>query len=116
MSAIRGIESSVGMGASEGLRSLEGARPFEETSASEGAGSVDSQHASFGSILGSLVGEASRLEHTASVKSEQVARGTLDDLHGTMIAVKEAEISMKLVGSVRNKLIEAFQEIWRTNV
>jgi flagellar hook-basal body complex protein FliE len=33
-----------------------------------------------------------------------------------MIAVKEAEISLKLVGSVRNRLIEAFQEIWRTNV
>jgi flagellar hook-basal body complex protein FliE len=111
MSAIRGIESSVGIGASDGMRSLEGARPFEETSASDGA-----ERTSFGSILGNLVGEASQLEHTASVKSEQVARGTLDDLHGTMIAVKEAEISMKLVGSVRNKLIEAFQEIWRTNV
>jgi flagellar hook-basal body complex protein FliE len=111
MSAIRGIESSVGIGASEGLRSLEGARPFEETSSADGA-----EAPSFGSILGNLVGEASQLERTASVKSEQVARGTLDDLHGTMIAVKEAEISMKLVGSVRNKLIEAFQEIWRTNV
>jgi flagellar hook-basal body complex protein FliE len=33
-----------------------------------------------------------------------------------MIAVKEAEISMKLVGSVRNKLVDAFQELWRTNV
>lgn len=108
---IRGIESGVPIGASDGMRSLEGSSPIGETAASEGT-----EHASFGSILGNLVGEASQLEHTAAVKSEQVARGTLDDLHGTMIAVKEAEISMKLVGSVRNKLIDAFQEIWRTNV
>lgn len=109
--SIRGIEPGMGVGGGEGLRSLEASSPAGETSASEGP-----EHASFGSILGNLVGEASQLEHTASVKSEQVARGTLDDLHGTMIAVKEAEISMKLVGSVRNKLIDAFQELWRTNV
>lgn len=101
-SALRGVDQGAGIG--DGMRSL------GEPGAGEG------ERVSFGSILGNLVGEASQLEHTASVKSEQVARGTLDDLHGTMIAVKEAEISMKLVGSVRNKLIDAFQEIWRTNV
>jgi flagellar hook-basal body complex protein FliE len=108
---IRGVESGVGVGAGEGMRALGSSSPATEIGPSEGP-----ERASFGSILGNLVGEASQLEHTASVKSEQVARGTLDDLHGTMIAVKEAEISMKLVGSVRNKLIDAFQEIWRTNV
>ncbi len=74
------------------------------------------EQASFDSILGGLLAETSAQERSASMKAEQVARGTLDDLHGTMIAVKEAEISLKLVGSVRNKLVEAFQEIWRTNV
>ncbi len=109
--SIRGIEPGMTIGAGEGMRSLEGASRAGETSGSDGP-----EHASFGSILGNLVGEASRLEQNASVMSEQVARGTLDDLHGTMIAVKEAEISMKLVGSVRNKLVDAFQELWRTNV
>jgi flagellar hook-basal body complex protein FliE len=108
---IRGIDQTPGAAAADSLRSIEGATASSESNASEGP-----ERASFGSILGNLLGEASQLEHTAAVKSEQVARGTLDDLHGTMIAVKEAEISMKLVGSVRNKLIDAFQEIWRTNV
>jgi flagellar hook-basal body complex protein FliE len=70
----------------------------------------------FEGVLGGLLAQASEQHHVAAAQSEAVARGTLDDLHGTMIAVKEAEISLKLVGSVRNKLIEAFQEIWRTNV
>ena len=45
-----------------------------------------------------------------------VARGVLDDLHGTMISAKEAEISLHLVGTIRNKLLDAFHEIWRTSV
>jgi flagellar hook-basal body complex protein FliE len=70
----------------------------------------------FADVLGELVGQASRASNVAVDKADAVARGTLDDLHGTMIAVKEAEISMKLVGSIRTKLLDAFQEIWRTNV
>ena len=44
------------------------------------------------------------------------AAGATDDLHGTMIAVKEAEIGVRLVGAIRNKLLDAFHEIWRTGV
>lgn len=72
--------------------------------------------AGFSDVLAGLVREASASSSVATEKADAVARGTLDDLHGTMIAVKEAEISMKLVGSIRNKLLDAFQEIWRTNV
>jgi flagellar hook-basal body complex protein FliE len=60
--------------------------------------------------------DASRMEKVAVAKSEDLAQGLSDDLHGTMIAVKEAEISMRLVGSIRNKLLDAFHELWRTNV
>lgn len=71
---------------------------------------------SFESVLGGFLVQASDQHQAATNQAEAVARGSLDDLHGTMIAVKEAEISLKLVGSIRNRLIEAFQEIWRTNV
>jgi len=33
-----------------------------------------------------------------------------------LISTKEAEISLRLVNSVRNKLLDAFHELWRTNV
>jgi flagellar hook-basal body complex protein FliE len=47
---------------------------------------------------------------------EALASGAADDLHGTMISVKEADIAVKLVGTVRNKLLDAFNELWRTSV
>ncbi len=70
----------------------------------------------FEGVLSQAVHQASALERAASDQSARLAAGLSDDLHGTMIASKEAEISLKLVGSIRNKLLDAFHEIWRTNV
>ena len=50
------------------------------------------------------VQETARLEHVSGDASRAFARGLNDDLHGTMISAKEAEISLKMVGSVRTKL------------
>ncbi len=71
---------------------------------------------SFGSILSDAIHEANRAEQVANDKVEALASGALDDLHGTMIAVKEADIAVRLVGTVRNKVLDAFQELWRTSV
>lgn len=70
----------------------------------------------FSDLLAHAVGQAAELGHVAGEKSAAFARGTHDDLHGTMIASKEAEISVKLVGTIRSKLLESFQELWRINV
>jgi flagellar hook-basal body complex protein FliE len=70
----------------------------------------------FSDIFAQAVGQAAELGHTADDKSAAFARGVHDDLHGTMIATKEAEISVKLVGTIRTKLLESFQELWRINV
>ena len=60
--------------------------------------------------------EASAAKKGAAVKADALAVGALDDLHGTMIAAKEAEISVHLIGTIRNKLLDAFHELWRIGV
>lgn len=72
--------------------------------------------ASFGDFLSSAVSEANSADFAATQKVEALASGASDDLHGTMISVKEADISIRLVGTVRNKILDAFQELWRTSV
>jgi flagellar hook-basal body complex protein FliE len=71
---------------------------------------------SFGDVLAQTVGEAAALGRSAEAQAQALASGASDDLHGTMIALKEAEISMKLVGQIRSKVLDAFHELWRTNV
>lgn len=70
----------------------------------------------FGAVFAGLVNNASDMDRAASAKTEALAAGKSDDLHGTMISQKEADISMKLVGTVRDKLMDAFHELWRINV
>jgi len=79
-------------------------------------GAAASDAPDFAAIFERQVADASRLQQLASAKSEALARGVSDDLHGTMISIKEADISMKLVGSVRNRLLDAFHELWRINL
>jgi flagellar hook-basal body complex protein FliE len=70
----------------------------------------------FAAILSEGVAQASQADRVASEKADALARGASDDLHGTMISMKEADISIKLVGTVRNKLLDAFHELWRINL
>ena len=87
-----------------------------EHRAAETATAEGSEGPSFASVLMNTVESASNQEHVAVQKAEALANGKTDDLHGTMIAMKEADISLKLVGNVRNKLLDAFHELWRTSV
>ncbi|MFO0676823.1 MAG: flagellar hook-basal body complex protein FliE [Polyangiaceae bacterium] len=91
--------------------------PAEASRKNEVAGGpADVGATSFADVLVRTVEDASALQKEADVKAASVAEGVSDDLHGTMIAMKEAEISMKLVASVRTKLMDAFHELWRTSV
>jgi len=86
-----------------------------ETAVSD-VGAAPRTSVSFGDVFGKMLGEANSADLEASRKVDALARGASDDLHGTMIAVKEADISVKLVGTIRNKLLDAFNELWRTSV
>ncbi len=70
----------------------------------------------FGKVLEAAIVSANAKERQAVEGARALADGRSDDLHGTMITMKEAEVSMKLVGNVRDKLLDAFHELWRINV
>lgn len=102
-----------------GVRSIDRVAPAEVIRAEGVQPKQDALEAggiSFDQVLGDMVASASAAQNAAAAKSEALAAGAIDDVHGTMLSVKEAEISMKLVGTVRNKLLEAFHELWRTSV
>jgi flagellar hook-basal body complex protein FliE len=96
----------------EGISSVIGTElaPTETTPAPTD-GAVD-----FGDLLARGVENAAQLEAEATRKTAELSAGKSDDIHGTLISVKEAEISMKLVGTIRNRLLDAFHELWRINL
>jgi flagellar hook-basal body complex protein FliE len=67
-------------------------------------------------MLSEAVMHANATGVSAEHAVQAFAAGARDDIHGTMIAVKEAEIELKLVSNVRTKLVEAFNDLWRMSV
>jgi flagellar hook-basal body complex protein FliE len=71
---------------------------------------------SFASLFEDAVARANAMSHVAHSAAADLAAGRTDDIHGTMIEVQKASIEMKLVGNIRNKVVDAFYELWRMNV
>jgi len=72
--------------------------------------------ASFSNVLEGMVASANERSKFADGMSEAFAAGARDDIHGTMIAMSKADIELHLVGTVRNKVIDAFYELWRMQI
>lgn len=67
----------------------------------------------FSKVLEGAVASANSRALSAQAAAQAFAAGARDDIHGTMLALSKADIELRLVGSIRNKVIDAFHEIWR---
>ena len=70
---------------------------------------------SFKDTLKTLTLEVDRQLKEANQKSEDFALGKKNDLHEIMIASEKADLSFRFLMQIRNKLLEAYQEIMRMN-
>ncbi len=70
----------------------------------------------FGEMLKTSIAEVNQAQISADRAAEQIAAGETKDLHGAMIKLEEADISLRLMVQVRNKAVEAYQEIMRMQV
>ena len=66
---------------------------------------------SFGQALGEAVGEVDTLNLDASYKANSLVEGNGTDVHDAMIAVEKADLSLQLMLQVRNKVVQAYQQI-----
>ena len=56
------------------------------------------------------------IQANADKMSTNLATGKQENIHETMLAVSQAELSFKLMVQVRNKALEAYQEVMRMQV
>jgi flagellar hook-basal body complex protein FliE len=69
--------------------------------------------ANFGTVVGQGLSNLENLDRTAQGKAIQAATGDLTDVHDYVIAATEAQVATELTTTVRNKALEAFNEIMR---
>jgi flagellar hook-basal body complex protein FliE len=71
---------------------------------------------SFGAMLGRMVAEVNARQIGAAQAVNQLQAGDPVSLHQAVIAMEEANVSFQLMVEVRNKLLDAYQEIMRMQI
>jgi len=75
-----------------------------------------SKDKSFADTLKEAVGTVNQLQKDADVKMQELATGRAKSIPDVMIAAEKADIALKLMVQVRNKIIEAYQEVMKMQV
>ncbi len=98
---IKGIESGFGIG--KGFPAS-GAKPA----------SLPAEE--FGRVIGDMVSKVNGAQLDADRAIQTLATGESKGLHEVMIAMEKSSISFQFLAQVRNKALEAYQEIMRMQV
>ena|SRR5512147_450396 len=98
---VTNFPSVVGLGGPEGSKDTTGA---------------DKAAGSFASVLKKSLTEVNEMQQKADAQITALATGDKASLHDTMIAMEQADVSFRLMMQVRNKIVEAYQEILRMQV
>ena len=67
----------------------------------------------FGQILMDGVNKLQQVQSTADDLATSAATGDLTDVHDYMIAATQAQLAVQLTVAIRNKAVDAFNEIMR---
>lgn len=70
----------------------------------------------FGELLSKALNTVAQSENKADNAIAQLAAGEEIELHQVMLAMQEADITFQIAVQMRNKLVEAYQDIMRMQV
>ena len=96
--------ASIGFNGAPGLAPTQGAA--SKTAARPG-------DAGFGELLSNLVEKVDGLQKSADASVADVVSGKVTDVHQVAVKVQEAGVAFDLMLGVRNRLMEAYQELMR---
>ena len=71
------------------------------------------EKASFGDMLMEKIQNVDQMQQQADVAVSDVATGKSKNLHEAVLTMEMADTSLRLMVTVRNKALEAYQEIMR---
>ncbi len=97
----------------EPLKPIQPLDRAERSSLVEGSGGVG--RADFGGELSKALGTVDELQLNADKEATALAKGS-GNLHEVSIALEKADVSLRLMMKVRNKVVEAYQEVMRMSV
>ena len=80
------------------------------------SGTTQGKKTSFGEFLNNAIADVNKLQIESEKLNEAFAAGKIDNIHQVTIAAEKADIALQFTIQVRNKILEAYQEIMRMPV
>ncbi|MDP4161470.1 MAG: flagellar hook-basal body complex protein FliE [Bacillota bacterium] len=71
---------------------------------------------SFAAFLKESINNVNETQNQSDILTNQLARGENVDLHQVMISAQKANITLQATMEIRNKVIDAYQEVMRMQV
>jgi len=87
---------------------------LENAAASHASGGAPS--GGFMNTLQQAIGKANDIQLVANQATEALMTGQTQNIHQTMVALQEADVSFQLMMQIRNKLVSAYEEIQRMQI
>ena len=91
-------------------------RGLSQTNSRAGAGEPGETVETFGRLLTDALDSLNQVNDEANDAMVRLSAGESVELHDVMIAMEHADLSLRLALQVRNKVIEAYQEVQRLSV
>jgi len=77
---------------------------------------AEKKDTNFGTVLKDAISTVNELQKQSDHEIEKLMTGESQDLHNTVIAMQKADLSFQMMMQVRNKIVQAYQEIIRMQV
>jgi flagellar hook-basal body complex protein FliE len=98
------------------MNTIKGIDLLTKNPLTEGKAAQASKPSDFGAHLNKALGEVNELQQKADQAIQQLVGEGKGDLQDTMVALEKADVSFRLMMQIRNKVLEAYQEIMRMQV
>ena len=108
-----GIGGGIGAGLQMPFELLDGAGKAGASDAASDAAEAAAGTGGFANALKAKLTELNAQQADSAMASEDMATGRVDDIAQTMLRIEQANVSLQMATQMRNKVIEAYQEVMR---
>lgn len=95
---------------------LQSIAPASPAARADRAGGSEGDGPDFRTELLKQIGEVNRLQQDATSATEDVLTGRRDDIEAVMLATQKADSAFRMLLAVRNKVMDAYDEVKQMRV
>lgn len=77
---------------------------------------TEAEERTFGDMLGDAINSVDDAKKTADQNVEDFVAGKTENVHDVMLSMEKADVSFQLMLEIRNRAVEAYQELSRMQI